>query len=435
MSVFQPGMFFCPISLLLAATLFAGTPHQALAKTATAASGEVSEKQNDLKELRDQIDHLRRDLAAAEGSRSEAADQLKDIEREISATQRELHKLALQRGELQTTLKKLENQSRDLEVRLGGQRKQLEKLLYRQYLLGNPDPLRLLLNGDNPAQVSRDLYYLASIGHARNQWLEEIESSLQRKQVLADDIREQADQLAGIEKSQREQHQNFLEQREKRKATLEHISANIAAQRREIGTLQRDQKRLSELIERLSKIIAARPKPKPVPAEPARSARPETPLRNDAPGNKPSPREIINEKSPEPLPSGHFAKLKGHLRLPAKGTVTNRFGATRQEGNLWKGLFIRAQASSEVKSIAPGRVVFADWMRGFGNLLIVDHGDHYLSIYGNNEALLKQPGESVAAGDALAVVGNSGGNPETGLYFELRHQGQPFDPMKWVSIK
>ena len=130
-----------------------------------------------------------------------------------------------------------------------------------------------------------------------------------------------------------------------------------------------------------------------------------------------------------------FTNLKGSLRLPVRGTVGNRFGAARQEGSTWKGLFIRAGAGSEVRAIAAGRVVFADWMRGFGNLMIVDHGGNYLSIYGNNDALLKQVGDSLRGGEVIASVGNSGGNPESGLYFELRHQGQPIDPLKWVSLK
>ena len=123
------------------------------------------------------------------------------------------------------------------------------------------------------------------------------------------------------------------------------------------------------------------------------------------------------------------------MRLPTRGVVSNRFGSARQEGSTWKGLFIRAAAGSEVRAIAGGRVVFADWMRGFGNLLIVDHGGSYLSIYGNNESLLKQTGDTLRGGEVIATVGNSGGNPESGLYFELRYQGQPLDPLKWVSLK
>jgi len=142
--------------------------------------------------------------------------------------------------------------------------------------------------------------------------------------------------------------------------------------------------------------------------------------------------EIENAQLPQAAPAGSFVALKGHLRLPVKGTVSNRFGTPRQEGSNWKGLFIRSQTGGEVKAVAGGRVVFAEWMRGFGNLLIVDHGDGYLSLYSNNESLYKQPGEPVRAGDVVAAVGATGGQDETGLYFELRHQGKPFDPLVWV---
>jgi septal ring factor EnvC (AmiA/AmiB activator) len=197
--------------------------------------------------------------------------------------------------------------------------------------------------------------------------------------------------------------------------------------------LQRDEKRLSQLIERLAKIIAAKPAPRReiTRKPPAQGADGDA---HDRTTGKPAT-EIANERTPEAVPSGNFARLKGSLRLPAKGTVSNRFGATRQEGSTWKGLFIRAATGGEVKAIAGGRVVFADWMRGFGNLLIVDHGDSYLTIYGNNESLLKQVGDAVRGGDTVASVGNSGGNPESGLYFELRHLGQPLDPLKWVNVK
>ena len=113
----------------------------------------------------------------------------------------------------------------------------------------------------------------------------------------------------------------------------------------------------------------------------------------------------------------------------------NRFGTQRQEGSTWKGLFIRSPQGSEVRAIAGGRIVFADWMRGFGNLLIIDHGDAYLTIYGNNDALLKRVGDAVRGGDTVASVGNSGGNPESGLYFEIRQEGRPVDPLKWAPIK
>mgnify|MGYP001815372029 CR=1 FL=1 len=134
--------------------------------------------------------------------------------------------------------------------------------------------------------------------------------------------------------------------------------------------------------------------------------------------------------------NSEFRKLKGKLRLPVIGELTNRFGRPRKDSGLsWKGLFIAASPGGEVKAIASGHVVYADWLRGFGNLLILDHGSGYMSLYGNNEALFRQVGDRLGAGETIATVGNSGGNPDSGLYFELRHKGKPFDPLPWVNLK
>ena len=127
------------------------------------------------------------------------------------------------------------------------------------------------------------------------------------------------------------------------------------------------------------------------------------------------------------------------LRLKASSIcpcVTNRFGSAREDtGISWKGLFIRANEGADVKSVATGRVIFADWMRGFGNLIIIDHGDGYMSLYGNNQAMFKHVGDEVSGGDAIASVGNSGGNESNGLYYELRRQSKPFDPLSWSVVR
>ena len=129
-----------------------------------------------------------------------------------------------------------------------------------------------------------------------------------------------------------------------------------------------------------------------------------------------------------------FQSLKGKLKLPTRGELQGRFGSPREDGGVtWRGLFIRADGGQAVKAVADGRVVFADWLRGFGNLLIVDHGGGYMSLYGNNESLLKQVGEKTLSGETVASVGSTGGALESGVYFELRHEGKPFDPMKWVA--
>ena len=436
------------VCLLATALLISSLYGEATAQDKRASRSDVEEKRGDLKELRGQIDALRKEMASTEGKRATAADQLKSIEQDISTTQRELYQLGHQRQSLQNTLKDLGTQSRELETHLKTQQAQIERLAYRQYLTGQVDALRLLLNGDDPHQAARDLYYLAAIGQARRDLAEELAETLRRKQAIAAQTRERADELTAVENKQKHQHEKLLGQRSQRKGMLDQLSTQLVTQRKEIGNLQRDEKQLTQLIDKLNRIIAAQQREaarreaaqrEAAQREAARretnrppTSRPGTP---STPSARPADRELDNDKSPDASASGNFPSLQGHLRLPARGTVTNRFGSPRQEGSAWKGLFIRASAGSEVKAVAAGRVVFSDWMRGFGNLLIVDHGSQYLSIYGNNDALLKQVGDTVRGGDTVASVGNSGGNPESGLYFELRYRGQPIDPLKWVNLK
>jgi septal ring factor EnvC (AmiA/AmiB activator) len=149
---------------------------------------------------------------------------------------------------------------------------------------------------------------------------------------------------------------------------------------------------------------------------------------------KPQQGRAVDRVADASLAAQAFASLKGRLRFPVRGELENRYGATRAEtGTSWKGLFIRCATGETVHAVADGRVVYADWLRGFGNLLILDHGGGYMSLYGYNEGLLRQVGDRVRAGDPVAQVGATGSSPESGLYFELRRDGAPFDPMSWIA--
>jgi septal ring factor EnvC (AmiA/AmiB activator) len=426
-------------ALLAAAMLLQATtaiPAEKKQKPASSAAPtpDIAEKQADLGELRSRIEGLRKELNANEENKADAADRLRESDRLISRLQRELHELTDQRGQLQKKLQLLERQSAELETTLSLQQSQLEKLLYKQYLRGTPDSLQLLLNGDDPNQMARDLHYLSAIALTRAELMGEINATLDRKKALAADAKERADELLEVEAQQQQRHAELEKQRKERKALFAQISDKVNAQRKEIGNLQQNEKRMTQLIDRLSKILAAqaaaaaaKPKPKPVEDK--------EPAKKPVAGEPPRPKPVETDNAYEPVAGGNFLRQKGSLRLPVRGSVSGRFGSAREGGGSWKGLFIRAGAGSEVKAVANGRVVFADWMRGFGNLLIIDHGDAYLSIYGNNDSLLKQVGQNIKGGETVATVGNSGGNPDSGLYFEIRHQGQPVDPMKWASLK
>ncbi len=386
---------------------------------ANAQAASASAKRSELKDLQGRIQALQQDIAQAEESRADVAEELHEAEQAISEANRKLRELGVERGEVQSSLDDLQAQSQRLERRIAAQQSQLGKLLYRQYRNGESDALKHLLSGNDPNQLSRDAHYLALLSHAKAGLIQELGATLEEKQHLAEQAGAKVAELEQIEKNQQTEHAALLEQQQKRQSVLARISDKIKSQRREIDKLKRDERRLSKLIEGLARIVA-KPKTRHTPAR-QQAATP--PIKNDqTPDNS--------------APSGVFAQQKGKLRLPARGEIANKFGAPRQEGGtIWKGLFIRAAAGGEVKSIAPGQVVFADWLRGFGNLIIVDHGDGYLSVYGNNESLFKEVGQAARAGETIASVGNSGGNPETGLYFELRHLSQPLDPLKWVSLK
>jgi septal ring factor EnvC (AmiA/AmiB activator) len=144
--------------------------------------------------------------------------------------------------------------------------------------------------------------------------------------------------------------------------------------------------------------------------------------------------KTVVQEAAHPAFNGEFASLRGQLRMPVRsGMITSKFGTKRGEGPSFKGLFIKASEGVEIEVVAAGRVIFADWLRGFGNLIIVDHGSQYISIYGNNQALFKRAGDTVKGGDAIASIGNSGGNEQSGLYFEMRYQGRAIDPSSWMN--
>lgn len=381
---------------------------------ALAAPADV--KREELKDLQGRIQSLQQDIAKAEESRADAAEELREAEQAISEANRKLRELGSERAQVQATLASLDAQSQKLTSRISTQQTQLGRLFTRQYYAGETDALSHLLSGSDPNQLARDAHYLSLLSRAKAGLIRNLGEVLDEKKRLAGLAREKSEELAEIEKSQQRERAGLVEQQKKRQAVLARLSDRIKAQRREVSKLKRDEKRLAKLIEGLGRIVAK-------PKRPASS-------RAQAPA-------LRNERTPDAsLAADAFARLKGRLSLPTRGELANRFGTPRQEGGTtWKGVFIRAANGTEVKAIAPGRIVFADWLRGFGNLAIVDHGDGYLSVYGNNESLYKAVGQPVKSGEAIASVGNSGGNPETGLYFELRHLGQPLDPLKWVILR
>lgn len=372
-------------------------------------SAAYASQQEELENLRKRIAAMQREMDRTSESKSEAADALRESERAISDSNRKLAGLAEQQRAADKKLNELQEQERQLSGSMAEQQALLGRLLYRQYLDGEQESLKLLLGSQDPSQLSRDLQYYRYIARSRATWLAALREDFTALDRVSTETRGQRAELKALRTEQAAQKKALEKEQRARQRVLGSISQQLRQQRREINRLQRDENRLAQLVDKLTKMLA-RPKSGSL-------------FRND---NLPDNRFDGNP----------FDQLKGKLALPVKGEVTNRFGAPRPDSTvLWKGLFLRTSSGQAVKAIAAGRVVFADWLRGFGNLLIIDHGKGYMSLYGNNETLYKQVGDLLHGGDTVAAVGNSGGNEDSGLYFELRHESKPLDPMKWLAAK
>ena len=281
-----------------------------------------------------------------------------------------------------------------------------------------PDFVRVALSGEDLADAARRLHYLTYMSRAAARMIEAQRSGLAELAALKESSESKARELAAIETRGRAERELLLKERREHRRLLERIAGEIRDAKKRIQALVADEGRLSRLVEEIGKVLQARP------GAGYRQVHARVDSVPDVPESRPGPRPAL------------FPLSRASLRLPVRGELIGRFGTQHAGGTASaKGVFIRAAEGEQVRAVAPGRVVYADWMRGFGNLLIVDHGEGFLSIYGNNESLLKQTGDAVSLGEALATAGQSGGNEETGLYFELRHLGRPFDPISWVKLK
>lgn len=386
-----------------------------------------------LSDVQQRLESLRKELDSNEEAHKDAADALKQSERAISEANKKIYQITQQQQQNKKTLSQLEAQSLSVNGTLAEQQKLLSNQLYEQYIHGQQSYVQMILQSENPSDIARDVHYYSYIAKARAELISKMQGNLEKINHLNTETANALKEVAELKQKQLDERKALENQKQAKSKVVKSLSQQIASQRGEIKKLARDEKRLSELVERLARII---------PPKPKRNNKVAQNRDTDANTDKTEPRKKRNEivASNNVVPTyeysgASFSTLKGKLRLPVRGEVINRFGTSREDSGIsWKGLFIRANEGAEVKSVAGGRVVFADWLRGFGNLIIVDHGDGYMSLYGNNQAVLKQVGDSVNAGDVIASVGNSGGNESNGLYYELRSQSRPFDPLSWSSL-
>ena len=399
-----------------------------------AGASQADRKQSELDALKQRLQTLQQTFRDTQTQRQEAADELRQSERAISSTVRQLRQLDGERQRTRTDLQTLTQQADATSVRIGQQQARLAQGLRGAYQRGQGDALKLILNGADPNQTARDLRYLAALSRAQHAMIESLRADLAQLAALQQQTAQKSTALAQLQTAREAEQQKLLTDKRAREAVLQKLSVQIQQQRREISNLKRDERSLTQLVERLNRLMAQQAAREAARARAAQHVQKKPATEKDATGQ--ARRAIaVNTETPVAFRADRpFSSLKGSLRLPVAGELMNRFGAPREGGGLsWKGLFIRAAQGTTVKAIAAGQVVFAEWLRGFGNLIIVDHGEGYMSLYSNNESLYKQVGERVQPGDAIATVGNSGGQPDPGLYFEMRHQSRPVNPLLWVK--
>ncbi|MHB1403336.1 MAG: murein hydrolase activator EnvC family protein [Thiobacillus sp.] len=394
-----------------------------------ASANQADRTQSELAALKQRLQTLQQEFRSTQAHRREAADELGQSERAISSALRQLRQLDGERQRARTDLQALTQQTDATTARIRTQQAHLAQALKAAYQRGQGDALKLMLNGADPNQAARDLRYLAHLSRARHETIEALRVDLAKLAALQQQTEQKTTELAQLQKAREAEQKKLLADKRARERVLQKLSVQIQQQRREISNLKRDERSLTQLVERLNRLMAQ---------QAARARAAQQAQKNQKGGkNTASQRRAlgVNTETPVAFRSDKpFSGLKGSLRLPVAGELMNRFGAPREGGGVsWKGLFIRAAEGAAVKAIAAGQVVFAEWLRGFGNLIIVDHGEGYMSLYSNNESLYKQVGERVQPGDAIAAVGNSGGQPDPGLYFEMRHQSRPVNPLLWVK--
>jgi murein hydrolase activator len=400
------------------------------------AAKKIDAAKEDLGDIQQKIKQLKEELDNNQAAHKDAADALKESETAISAANQKLHEINQKQQQNKSQLNTLKKQSLNLNDKLGVQQQQLSDLLRQQYMHGNQSYTQLILQDKNPSEIARDVKYFSYIAKAHAKVIDDMQGNLVKVKELNDKTASALQEVVDLKAKQEAEKKTLVAQSREKSKVVKNLSSQIASQRNQIDKLKRDEKSLSNLVERLAKIVPPVVKHKKTKKR-LQNPAPDEEVTDEKPNSEPGKKTVIANN--ETLPSNdfagiNFASLRGKLHLPVRGEVSNRFGASREDtGVSWKGLFIKSSEGSDVKSVADGRVVFADWMRGFGNLIIVDHGSGYMSLYGNNQAVLKHVGDEVDAGDTIASVGNSGGNESNGLYYELRRNSQPFDPMSWST--
>ena len=382
---------------------------------------------------------LQQQMAGTEQSRSQSIAAIAKAGRELSRSGRQLRKTRVERKRLEAELADASSQAEQLATRLQERRARIADWLRRHYRNGHDARLADFLVSRDPNQLARDGVYLQRIGQANLEILQQQRDDIARAAQLASQIAQRRGALAELEGQQQKERRALRAKRRDYRRQLAALDSQAREQKREAASLKLDGKRLERLIAGLERIAREREARRAAKAEQGHAGADDGQEPSAASGSPSSQEPVvarIRRHAGKRSAGVPFKRLRGKLDAPLKGDVIGRFGRRRVDGGpVWKGVFIRAPEGEEVRAVAAGEVVFADWLRGFGNLVIVDHDGGYMSIYGNNDILIGALGDRVVGGETIASVGVGGNSRESGLYFEIRHRGEAVDPMRWIRLR
>lgn len=397
---------------------------------------EIAQAAKDIAELKKQLSKIQQEKSSAEQA-------LKKTETEIGELEKQVDDLQQQEKKTEQELDLLDKQKKKLHSSRLDQQKLIAIQARAAYQAGQQEPLRLLLNQQQPEKFSRNLTYYQYIGKARQQQINQFNETIRQITNISAQITEQQNNLAEQRASLLSKQESLKTLRKQRQQKVASLSQQQRKETQSLNTRQADQAALNKVLQTIEATLARQ-------AQEAREA--ERKRQRLIAEQQRQQAEQLLDKQPQPATGkqpqspmvstaithngGNFSTVRGKLPWPVNGRLIAHFGSARGDTrSKWDGVLISSQAGTQVRAIHPGRVVFADWLRGAGLLVIVDHGDGYLSLYGHNQSILSRPGDMVQTGQAISTVGNTGGQDQAALYFAIRQKGKPADPTQWCRTQ
>ena len=354
------------------------------------------EQQEALVEVRKKIGILRQEIEKTQNLHDSVRAELREVERNISKLHRALKQLNQRMARQNRALKKLYNDRQVLNEELKTHHRILGDQIQAAYMIGQQEYLKLILNQEDPAAIGRTMTYYDYFNRARISEIDTTRVTLVKLDKIEKEINAEKRVLKDLTNQQLARQDELQQVSRTHAVVMAKLKNELDSKGQELNQLVENERRLQDLVTRLDEAI---------------------PDILTAPG----------KRTP-------FAKLRGRLSWPTTGKVQALYGRPRSIGKLkWNGVVINTNEGKDVRAVSHGRVAYADWLRGYGLLLILDHGDGYMSLYGQNQSLFKETGEWVEAGEVIASVGRSGGQQQAGLYFEIRHNGKPNNPASWCK--